>query len=56
MIIILLALAQGAPAAGDVRLSRESDPAAVCMVTTAIESMKSPAPVNAFDPKPTVLR
>ena len=56
MMIILLAFAQSAASAGDVRVTRESDPGAVCMVTTAIESQKSSTPVNAFDPKPATLR
>lgn len=56
MIALLLALAQGAASAGDVRIARESDPSAVCMVTTALESLKTPMPIQAVDPKPTVVR
>jgi hypothetical protein len=54
--ILLLALLQAAPAGGEVRFKRESDPAAVCMVMTAIESTKTGMPVTAFDNKPTVKR
>jgi len=41
MMMIILALALGAAPAGDVRVTRESDPTSVCMVTTALESAAS---------------
>ena len=56
MMMVILALALGAAPAGDVRVTRESDPTSVCMVTTALESLKSPTPIQAVDPKPTVVR
>ena len=56
MIALLLALAQGAAPAGDGRITRESDPSAVCLVTTALESRKTPTPIQAVDPKPIVVR
>ena len=56
MFLLLLALAQAGSAAGDVRIQRESDPVAVCMVTTAVESLKTASPVNAFDRTPIVVR
>lgn len=56
MIALLLALAQGAAPAGDVRVTRESDPSAVCMVTTALESLKTSTPIQAVDQKPIIVR
>jgi hypothetical protein len=57
MVALLLALLQAAPSGGEeIRVKRESDPAAVCMVMTAVESMKTPSPVTTFDRNPDVKR
>jgi hypothetical protein len=56
MMMLLFALLQAAPSEGAVRITRESDPAAICMVMTAMESRKTASPVTGFDRKPAVTR
>lgn len=56
MIVLLLALLQTPASHDEVRFQRESDPAAICLVMTAVESKKTSAPVTSFEDRPDVKR